>query len=176
MLCSKYFKNNKGQSLTETALIAPLIVFFLFTIIWFAQIMLTWQQIAGAARYGTDLIAYTPFSKNYIKQDIINYLCDKKTVGRILNKDKLEVTVEIRDAKKIDFSLSLSNLLEFNPLKVIENITSLNPINEEKSYVEIVYFFDIPFVLKIFGKDNISIKARSEVLSGSASAGEKERD
>ncbi|MDR2773077.1 MAG: pilus assembly protein, partial [Elusimicrobiota bacterium] len=155
----KNFNNNDGQSLTEAALIMPLVSFFLFTVIWFGQIMLTWQQLVGAARYGTDLISYTPFSKIYIEQDIVNYLCDKKTIGRTLNEDKLKVVVKIYDVKKMDFTLSLDNISNLNPLDFISNIGALNPFTEDKSYVEIVYSYDMPFVFKLMGKESIDIKA-----------------
>lgn len=167
---------DKGQSIVEAALIMPLIVFFLFTIIWFAQIMLTWQQIIGAARYGTDLIAYTPFSQAYIKRDIADYLCNENNIGRVLNRDRLEINVEIKDIKKIDYSLKFDDISHFNPFEILENIQALNPISEDKSYVEIIYRFELPFVLKAVGKDEIKIRAYSEVLSGAASAGTKDRE
>ncbi|MDR2860880.1 MAG: pilus assembly protein [Elusimicrobiota bacterium] len=176
MLYSNRFKNNKGQSLTEAALIMPLIVFFLFTIMWFAKIMLTWQQIVSAARYGTDLIAYTPFSENYIKQDIINYLCSELNVGRILNKDRLEVKVKIYDIDKIDYTFSLSNISSFNPLSILKDIQSLMPAGQDKSFVEIIYSHEAPFVLKALGKKQIKIKAYCEVLSSTGSPGEKKRE
>jgi DNA phosphorothioation-dependent restriction protein DptG len=137
--------------------------------------MLTWQQITGAARYGTDLISYTPFSESYIKQDIINYLCDNKTIGRVLNKNKLSVEVKIHSIEKIDYSLSLSNITSFNPLEVLDNIKSLTPVGQEKSSVEITYSYDLPFVLRVFGKETIQIKSYLEVLSGTGSPGESTR-
>jgi hypothetical protein len=167
---------DKGQSIVEAALIMPLIVFFLFTVIWFAQVLLTWQQLIGAARYGTDLIAYTNFNSSYIKRDIVDYLCNENNIGRILNRDKLEVNVEIRDADKIDYSLKFDDILQFNPLEIFEHIKALNPLSEDKSYVEIIYRFNLPFVLKAMGKEEIKIRAYCEVLSGAASAGAKERE
>jgi hypothetical protein len=175
MLFVNGFRNHKGQSLTEAALIMPLVVLFLFTIIWFAKIMLTWQQITGAARYGTDLISYTPFSKSYIKQDIINYLCDVKNIGRTLDRNKLEINIEIHDAATIDYTLSLENFSSFNPLEILDDIKSLTPVGQEKSSVEIIYTYNTPFLLKAIGKETIQIKAHSEVLSGTGSAGQKTR-
>ncbi|MDR2708499.1 MAG: pilus assembly protein [Elusimicrobiota bacterium] len=175
MFLSKKGGKLKGQSLTEAALIMPLIVFFLFTIIWFAKVMLTWQQIVGASRYGTDLIVYTPFSEKYIRQDIIDYLSNPSNVGRILDKDKLEVNIKIHDIKKIDYSLSVDNLEMFNPVNILNDIKELSPIKPEMSSVEIVYWYEAPFVFKAFGKDKIYIRAYSEVLNGSASAGQAQR-
>ncbi|MDR0819943.1 MAG: pilus assembly protein [Endomicrobium sp.] len=54
MFYFKCFKQSRGQALVEAALIVPPIILFLFTVIWFACVMLTWQQISTAARYGTD--------------------------------------------------------------------------------------------------------------------------
>jgi hypothetical protein len=170
------FKHSKGQALVEAALIAPLIVFFLFTVIWFAGVMLTWQQISTAARYGTDLIAYTPFSENYIKSDIKNYLCSTDTIGRILDPDRLEITIEINDyeAVKYDFDIT-SDFLNFNPVNILKSAVGLNPIFVKKSFVEIKYRYKIPKILKVIGKENIEIKAYSELLTGTGSQGAPKR-
>jgi hypothetical protein len=175
MFLIKIIRCRKGQSLTEAALIMPLIVFFLFTVMWFGKIMLTWQQIAGAARYGTDMIAYTPFSENYIKRDIIDYLCNANTIGRILDEKNLVVNVEIYDMAKIDFSLTIDNLQNFNISDIVDNVKGILPVEQDYSSVEIIYYFDAPFVFKAFGKDKIKIRSKARVLAGSGSAGQKER-
>jgi len=167
-------KNIKGQALVEAALITPLIVFFLFTLVWFARIMLTWQQIIGAARYGTDLIAYTNFSKSSIENYVISYLCDKNNIGRTLDPDKLTVEAKIQNQPKIDFSISFSSLLNFNPQNIIDTLIAVSPAAPMSS-VTVTYKYRTPLVLRAAGREYIEIKAVSEVLNGSGSAGEKKR-
>ncbi|MDR1196268.1 MAG: pilus assembly protein [Endomicrobium sp.] len=170
-----FCKRNRGQALVEAALTAPLIIFFLFTIIWFGRIMLTWQQIVSAARYGTDLIAYTPYSKEEIKRDIVNYLCHGNNIGRILSRDHLDVKVEINDLNRpIDFSLSLDNIGAFNPANIYDMIKNSNPIEPTMSYVEIKYKYKVPPILKFY-REEIYIKTRLEVLSDSGSVGRNRR-
>lgn len=178
MLYFKKFKNSKGQALIEAALIAPLIVFFLFTIIWFGQIMLTWQQLVTAARYGTDLLAYTPFSKEYIEQDIKNYLCHRDTIGRILDENKLTVKVKPKDYYIP--SISFGSLNVFNIAETLKNFSfdtdSIKALLNAESEVEIEYYYKLPKVMNIIGRDHIKIKAKSSVLTGMGSAGSQKRE
>lgn len=178
MFIFKCFGKSKGQSLVEAALTAPLIVFFLFTIIWFAGVMLTWQQITGAARYGTDMIAYTDFSKNSIENNIRNYLCHRNTIGRTLNPDRniLDINVNINDQKPMDYTLSIKNIQSFNPLNFLEQIQGIAPgFIAEKSSVIITYKYKLPRILRTTGREFLEIKARSEVLSGFGGAGQRKR-
>jgi hypothetical protein len=139
--------------------------------------MLTWQQITGAARYGTDLIAYTPYSERFIKKDIRHYLCHGNNIGRTLdsNPEILDINVKIHDAPRSDFSLSVKNISNFNPLDMIQSVKGLSPAGVEKSSVEIKYKYKIPRLLRIAGREYLTIKSKSEVLSGDASAGYKKR-
>ncbi|GHT70336.1 hypothetical protein AGMMS49950_05110 [Endomicrobiia bacterium] len=162
MVYLKLLRQSKGQTLVEAALVAPLIIVFLFVIVWFARVTLTWQQISTAARYGTDLIAYTPFSQKYIERDIKDYLCNPDIIGRILDPEKLDIKIEINDYKPVKYD-NLSSISRLG------NLRGLIPGFDKKSFVEIKYSYKIPRVLKITGKKNIEIKARSEVLSGSGS-------
>jgi Flp pilus assembly protein TadG len=41
MVCLKFVKQSKGQALIEAALVVPLIIIFLFAVLWFVRIMLT---------------------------------------------------------------------------------------------------------------------------------------
>ena len=157
--------NSRGQALVEAAFTAPLILLFLFTVIWFARVALTWQQITGAARLGTDLIAYTTFDKTNIENNIVNYLCHSSNIGRILDKEKLDVKIEINDINKMDFSLDVGNILNL-PDTLFASVETLKPIYVKKSSVEITYKYKIPTLLRIAGKENIELKAKSEVLSG----------
>jgi uncharacterized protein (UPF0333 family) len=172
MIYLKSLKRSKGQALVEAALITPLIVVFLFVIVWFARVMLTWQQISTAARYGTDLIAYTPFSQKYIEEDIKDYLCNPNTVGRTLDRQKLDVKIEVNDYGPVKYDINVTGLK--NIVNTLSNFKGLIPVFSKKSFVEIKYSYKIPSVLKITGKDAIEIKARCEVLSGSGS--QKARD
>ncbi|AKL97811.1 TadE family protein [Endomicrobium proavitum] len=177
----KRFKNSKpalrskGQSLVEAALFMPLIVFFLFAVVWFARVALTWQQLTGAARYGTDLLVYTRYSEDTIKGFIINYLCHSSNIGRTLDREKLNVVVKANDSQKLDYSLSLDNIANFSPTELVKLKDSLLAVNLKKSYVELVYTYKIPPILKFTGRENIEIKARSEILSGTGSSSETKR-
>ncbi len=175
MLYLTAFKKSKGQALVEAALIAPLIVLFLFTVIWFARVMLTWQQLITAARYGTDMMAYTPFSKTYIEKDIENYLCSAGNVGRILERDKLTVEAVPKDYKKQDFTVSFSNLESFNPLNLAERAKGILPV-AAKSYVKITYKYRLPPLFRIAGREDFEIRAYSEVLTGTGSPGQQDRE
>lgn len=181
MFILKRFGKSKGQALVEAALTAPLIVFFLFTVIWFAGVMLTWQQITGAARYGSDLIAYTDFSQNSIENNIRSYLCDSHTIGRTLNPDRnvLKINVDIKDQPPMDYSInidSLKNLINYNPFNLLRHFQNIAPsFVAGTSSVEINYEYRLPAVLRIAGRESLTIKARSEVLTGFGGAGQKRR-
>jgi hypothetical protein len=156
----KYFKQLNGQALVEAALIAPLIVVFLFAIVWVASLMLTWQQILTATKYGIDLITYTDFDKKYIENDIKNYLCDTKTLGRTLDLNRLNVIVEISDYNPIDIDFTRPDITSFNSLDIVKGLVPKN------SFVEITYSYKIPKILKVVGKESIKIRSKLEVLSG----------
>ena len=156
----KYFKQLRWQTLVEAALIAPLIVVFLFAVVWFASLMLTWQQILTATKYGIDLITYTNFDRKYIENDIKNYLCDAKTLGRILDLNRLIVTVEINDYKPVDIDFIKPDITSFSSLDIVKGLIPKN------SFVEIIYSYKIPKILKVIGRGNIKIKSKLEVLSG----------
>jgi len=165
----KCLKRFSGQALVEATLSIFLIAFFLFTIVWFASAMLTWQQISTAARYGTDLIAYTPFNEKYIKKDIENYLCSKKTVGRVLNCEKLDIKIDINDYKPVKYNCDISDIVSLNPKHVFNMTLGLTPRLSKKSVVEIKYSYEIPKIFKMMGKGGMEVKARSEILSGTGS-------
>jgi hypothetical protein len=161
------FKFSKGQALIEAALITPLLAIFLIVIIWFAKVALTYQQLIGAARYGTDLIANTPFSKEYIERDIKDYLCNKNTIGRILNPDKLNIEVVINDFPSINAEMSIDSIAKIPDLITI--VSQFSPI-KQMSYVELTYSYQYPAILRRLGADTVDLKIRNEVLSGNGSA------
>ncbi|MDR3243345.1 MAG: pilus assembly protein [Elusimicrobiota bacterium] len=169
-------KSSKGQAFTEAALFSPLIIFFLFTIFWFGRVMLTHQQLTGAARYGSDLIANTPFTKSYIETSVKNYLTDKSIVGRIIDPTALTVKVEINDFPKFDTTISIANIGSI--LSILGGIVDIGkqatPLRSV-SYVEVSYKYKFPSVLKITGKDSFDLKVRSEVLSGTGAPATKKR-
>lgn len=187
MFINKKLGNKKGQALVEAALTAPLIVFFLFTIIWFGRIMLTWQQLVGAARYGTDLIAYTPYNEEEIKDDIINYLCSRQNIGRTLDSDEVArgIRIEISRIDTINFTLfDFGDLNSFNPMHVLDMIEVTaemfkESVVPEMSKVVISYRYKVPSILRAVSgnrlEEYITIRARSEVLAGTGSPGENKR-
>ena len=82
--------NKKGQAFTEAIFIFPIIIVLIFSVVWFARVLLTWQQLVSATRYGTDMIANTTLSGEDIKKDIKNYLTNKMIEGRRLDTDKIK--------------------------------------------------------------------------------------
>ncbi|MCL2144862.1 MAG: pilus assembly protein [Endomicrobia bacterium] len=189
--------NKKGQALVELALIAPLIVFFLFTIMWFGRLMLTWQQLVGAARYGTDLIAYTPYNEAEIKADIINYLCNPNNIGRTLDPDALggdNIKIKISRFSTIDFTIldfgdkdeaSFDSFIKsFNPMHYLDMVKTtfdffIESVSPDMSCVEISYKYKVPpILLAVPGNilpESFTIKVKSEVLAGTGSPGENKR-
>ena len=90
--------NNKGQAFLEGIFILPIVVVLIFSVVWFGRVLLTWQQLISATRYGTDMIANTSLSKEDIKKDIENYLTHRMIEGRKLDKEKIkEIKVDIKD-------------------------------------------------------------------------------
>ena len=81
-------KNTKGQAFTEAIFVFPVIIVLIFSVVWFARVLLTWQQLVSATRYGTDMIANTTLSSDDIKKDIENYLTNKMIEGRRLDIEK----------------------------------------------------------------------------------------
>jgi uncharacterized protein (UPF0333 family) len=173
---SKFIVNNNGQAIVEAALFAPLIVFFLVAVIWFARISLTYQQIVSAARYGADLIAYTSFSEKYIKNDVTDYLCNVNNIGRILDKNKLDITVFVDDYKVPDYFFSIDGISTFDPQNAVSELNGIDFKETNKSFVEITYRYRIPKILGLIGKKSMELKVKSEVLSKTGSAGELKRD
>jgi uncharacterized protein (UPF0333 family) len=172
MICLKFIKQSEGQALVEVALVSPLLIIFLFGVLWFASIMLTWQQLTSAARYGADMLAYTPFSVKYIEDDIRDYLCAKNTIGRTIDPKRLSIKIEAKDyiPIKIDFDITnISSFAALNPLNIFNLLKSFTPRATKKSFVEIKYSYKIPKILKIIGNDSIKITARASVLSGTGS-------
>ena len=156
---------NSGQALVENVLIIPILVVIIVMIFWFARLMLTKQQLVMAARYGTDLIAYSNMDKNQIKQEIKDYLCGEDVVGRRLDTAKLilrDENIVINKCDKVD---------SFNMWK---------PMDYSPSSIEIYYEYETPKLFSAWssyiGGDNIikklRIGARSEVLAGTGCKGD----
>ncbi|MDR0486304.1 MAG: pilus assembly protein [Elusimicrobiota bacterium] len=167
---------SKGQALVEAALTIPTITLFLFAIFYFAHFCLTYQQLIGAARYGTDLIANTSLNEKEIEKDIRNYLCHKSTLGRTLNPDNLKIKVDLKEFKKMSLEFSaaekiagaLNQFAVFAGKAIIFNSRLPGIINIDKaaSSVEVIYYFKYPSVLKIAGRDSFELKVKNEILAG----------
>ena len=109
-------KNNKGQAFVEAVFFFPIMIVLIFSVIWFAKILLTWQQLISATRYGTDMIANTNLSETDIKKDIENYLTHKMIEGRRLDVKRIkEINVDIKDFQclGLDNMLDLNNIVNF---------------------------------------------------------------
>lgn len=155
------FRNKKGQAFVEALFLFPIMVLLIFSVIWFARVLLTWQQLVSATRYGTDMIVNTNLSSGDIKKDIENYLTNKMIEGRRLDIDKIkEINVDIKDYNVINFNiLDLSNISNF--------IQGLFVPANALSSVSIVYSYDFPKIMNIVGMKEFEIKTKLSVLSGS---------
>ena len=154
-------KNNKGQAFTEAVFIFPIIIVLIFSVVWFAKVLLTWQQLVSATRYGTDMIVNTNLSCDDIKKDIRNYLTNKMIEGRRLDTDKIKnISVDIKDYNGIDYNIT--------DLSKISNIVQglFIPANE-LSTVSIEYSYDLPKIMNIVGMEEFTIKTKLSVLAGS---------
>jgi len=156
------FKNNKGQAFVEAAFLFPIVIVLIFSVIWFAKVLLTWQQLVSATRYGTDMIVNTNLSEDDIKKDITNYLTNKMIEGRRLDIDKIkEINVDIKDYQ----SLSFNNITDLS--SVSNFIKGVVAPSHELSTVSIVYSYDVPRILNFVGMNEFEIKTKLSVLAGS---------
>ncbi len=154
-------KNNKGQAFAEAIFIFPIIIVLIFSVIWFARVLLTWQQLISATRYGTDMITNTNLSSADIKKDIENYLTNKMIEGRRLDIDKIkEINVDIKDYELPNYNLTdLSKISNF--------VQGLFIPSAELSTVSIVYSYELPKIMNFVGMDEFIIKTKLSVLAGS---------
>ena len=159
------FLNNKAQAFTEAVFIFPIMIVIILFIIWTARVLLTWQQLVTATRYGTDMIVNTNLSRDDIKKDIENYLTHKNIEGRRLDINKIkEITVNIKDYPKTDIGVTNLTNLFANITGLIKGITL--PATELSS-VSIVYCYDLPPFLHFIGLKEFNIKTNLSVLSAS---------
>ena len=154
-------KNKKGQAFTEAVFIFPVIIVLIFSVVWFARVLLTWQQLVSATRYGTDMIANTNLSRDDIEKDIKNYLTNKMIEGRRLDVDKIkDITVDIKDYNGIDYNITdLSNISNF--------VQGLFIPSNDLSTVSISYSYDLPKIMNVVGMEEFIIKTKLSVLAGS---------
>lgn len=154
-------KNNKGQAFIEAAFLFPIMIVLILSVIWFARILLTWQQLVSATRYGTDMIVNTNLSATDIKKDIENYLTHKMIEGRRLNIDKIkEISVDINDYHGLNLDITDISSVPNMVKDILAPSTNL-------STVSIVYSYDVPKILSFVGMNEFEIKAKLSVLSGS---------
>ncbi|MDD2523766.1 MAG: TadE family protein [Endomicrobiia bacterium] len=158
-------KNRKGNAFVEALFILPMMVLMFVSVIWFARVLLTWQQLISATRYGTDMIATTTLNAYDIKKDIENYLTHRMIDGRRLDAEKIkEINVDINDYPKIDINVrDLTKI--FNDINGL--IKGLLIPNADVSSVKITYCYDLPNIMHFVGLKEINITAKSSVLSGS---------
>ena len=154
-------RNKKGQAFTEAVFIFPIIVVLIFSVVWFARVLLTWQQLISATRYGTDMIANTNLSSDDIKKDIKNYLTNKMIEGRRLDIDKIkEINVDIKDYQTVSFNITdLSKISNF--------VQGLFVPTNELSTVSISYSYELPKIMNVVGMEEFTIKTKLSVLAGS---------
>ena len=157
--------NNKAQAFTEALFVFPIMLVMIFFIVWTARVLLTWQQLVTATRYGTDMIVNTNLSSADIKKDIENYLTHRNIEGRRLDINKIkEITVDIKDYPKTDIGVTNLTNLFGNITDLIKGITL--PATELSS-VSITYSYDLPLFLHFTGLKEFNIKTKLSVLSAS---------
>ena len=154
-------KNNKGQAFTEAIFLFPIIIVLIFSVVWFARVLLTWQQLVSATRYGTDMIANTTLSSDDIKKDIENYLTNKMIEGRRLDIEKIkEINIDIKKYEPISYN--------FTDLSAISSfVQGLFIPSTELSTVSISYSYDLPKIMNVVGMEEFVIKTKLSVLAGS---------
>lgn len=155
------FRNKKGQAFTEAVFIFPVIIVLIFSVVWFAKVLLTWQQLISATRYGTDMIVNTGLSCDDIKKDIKNYLTNKMIEGRRLDIEKIkDISVEIKEYNGINCNITdLSKISNF--------VQGLFVPANELSTVSISYSYKLPKIMNIVGMEEFTIKTKLSVLAGS---------
>ncbi len=157
--------NRKGQAFAEAVFIFPIMAVTIFSVIWFARVVLTWQQLVSGARYGTDMIANTSLSAADIKKDIENYLTNRMIDGRRLDKEKIkEIKIDINDYPRISFEISDLPGFFSNAAGLIKGFVVPG---SDVSSVSITYSYDIPKLINFTGLKKFEIHVRSSVLSGS---------
>jgi hypothetical protein len=154
-------KNTKGQAFTEAIFVFPVIIVLIFSVVWFARVLLTWQQLVSATRYGTDMIANTTLSSDDIKKDIENYLTNKMIEGRRLDIEKIkEINIDIKKYEPISYN--------FTDLSAISSfVQGLFIPSNELSTVSISYSYDLPKIMNVVGMEEFVIKTKLSVLAGS---------
>ena len=154
-------RNKKGQAFTEAVFLFPIIIVLIFSVVWFARVLLTWQQLISATRYGTDMIVNTSLSSDDIKKDIKNYLTNKMIEGRRLDTDKIkEISVDIKEYQPVSYNLTdLSKISNF--------VQGLFVPTNELSTVSISYSYELPKIMNIVGMEEFTIKTKLSVLAGS---------
>lgn len=157
--------NNRGQAFSEAVFVFPIMIVMIFFIVWTARVLLTWQQLITATRYGTDMIANTNLSRDDIKKDIENYLTHRNIEGRRLDINKIkDITVDIKEYPKTDIGFSNLTSLFGNIDGLIKGIALPST---ELSSVSITYNYDLPLFLKFTGLKDFNIKTKLFVLAGS---------
>ncbi len=172
-------KISKGQALTESIIMIPVMVMIFVSIVWFARILITRQQLVTAARYGTDLILYTNLNEGEIRQEIRNYLTHHWIKGRKLEASKLgeeNIKIKIEGYSIPDFNFD--DLM--NPARIYDSlkltVEGLLAPHNHTSWVEISYYFEIPRILSFMSNsDKFYISGRSEVLAGTGCKGGNHR-
>ena len=154
-------RNKKGQAFTEAFFVFPIIVVLIFSVVWFARVLLTWQQLVSATRYGTDMIANTNLSCDDIKKDIKNYLTNKMIEGRRLDTDKIkDISVDIKEYNGISYNIT-------DLTKISNLVHGLFVPANELSTVSISYSYELPKIMNIVGMEDFTIKTKLSVLAGS---------
>ena len=155
------FTNKKGQAFTEALFVFPILVVLIFSVIWLARVLLTWQQLVSATRYGTDMIVNTTLSGDDIKKDIENYLTNKMIEGRRLDIDRIkEININIKKYEPISYNLTdLASISNF--------VQGLFVPTNELSTVSIVYSYELPKIMSFVGLEEFEIKTKLSVLAGS---------
>ncbi len=146
---------SKGQAIVEMVLLLLVVALISVLIIWFGFAYSIKHMLLTAARYGTDMIAYTDQSAtpaSRVKEMVTHYLTHQWIVGLRLNPDRLTINVEDNRYPRITHFCA-----------------AWRPINFQRSSVEVSFRFDTPRMFTVFGANvppHITITERSEVIAG----------
>lgn len=90
---AQFIRKNDGQAYIETLFITPIFIMFLIIMTFFAKVYITKIILEQAARHGVFLAAYSNYSAQQIKNEIIDYLTNEKHLLSNVNVEDISVEI-----------------------------------------------------------------------------------
>ncbi len=113
--------NKKGQALTESLFVIPILIIFLYMTTLFAKWIIIDIRLNSAARYGAWLIVHSNAGTERVKDSILQLLSTNfnKPLFRNINDIKIEVSTGqdlINPAKvEVEYKFTTGNLFKIVP-------------------------------------------------------------